>query len=31
VLGSGIRFDDHGTHALKGVGGEWHLFAAREQ
>jgi len=28
VAGSGIRFADHGTHALKGVPGEWHLFAA---
>jgi class 3 adenylate cyclase len=31
VLGSGIEFDDRGTHALKGVEGEWHLFAARER
>jgi len=28
VAGSGIRFADHGTHGLKGVTGEWHLFAA---
>jgi len=27
VAGSGIRFEDRGTHALKGVPGEWHLFA----
>ena len=30
VAGSGIAFDDRGTHALKGVPGEWHLFAATE-
>ncbi|MBI2161458.1 MAG: hypothetical protein HYU25_13970 [Candidatus Rokubacteria bacterium] len=24
---SNIRFEDRGTHALKGVPGEWHLFA----
>jgi class 3 adenylate cyclase len=29
VTGSGIEFDDRGEHALKGVGGEWHLYAAR--
>ena len=27
VAGSGIRFADRGAHALKGVPGEWHLFA----
>ena len=27
VVGSGIAFDDRGMHALKGVPGEWHLFA----
>jgi class 3 adenylate cyclase len=27
VVGSGIAFEDRGTHALKGVPGEWHLFA----
>ena len=27
VAGSGIRFEDRGTHALKGVPGEWRLFA----
>lgn len=27
VAGSGIRFLDRGTHALKGVPGEWQLFA----
>ncbi len=26
VLGSGIEFDDRGTHRLKGVPGEWQLF-----
>ena len=28
VAGSGLRFRDRGAHALKGVPGEWHLFAA---
>jgi hypothetical protein len=27
VAGSGIRFTDRGTHVLKGVPGEWPLFA----
>ena len=27
VLGSGIEFADRGTHTLKGVPDEWHLFA----
>jgi len=27
VVGSGISFEDRGLHALKGVPGEWHLFA----
>jgi class 3 adenylate cyclase len=27
VAGSGIRFEDRGRHALKGVPGEWLLFA----
>ena len=27
VAGSGIHFEDRGTHALKGVPGEWRLFA----
>ena len=27
VAGSGIQFTDRGTHALKGVPGEWRLFA----
>ena len=27
VSGSGLRFDDRGAHALKGVPGEWHLYA----
>jgi class 3 adenylate cyclase len=27
VVGSGIGFDDRGTHPLKGVPGEWRLFA----
>jgi pimeloyl-ACP methyl ester carboxylesterase len=28
VAGSGLRFDDRGRHELKGVPGEWQLFAA---
>ncbi len=27
VAGSGIRFEDRGVHALKGVPGDWQLFA----
>ena len=27
VVGSGIGFEDRGTHVLKGVPGEWRLFA----
>jgi class 3 adenylate cyclase len=27
VIGSGLEFDDRGVHTLKGVPGEWHLFA----
>jgi len=27
VAGSGIRFDDRGSHVLRGVAGEWRLFA----
>jgi class 3 adenylate cyclase len=29
VAGSGIEFEDRGSHTLKGVPGDWHLFAAR--
>ena len=28
VAGSGIRFEERGTHALKGVPGEWRLSLA---
>jgi class 3 adenylate cyclase len=28
VAGSGLQFTDRGAHGLKGVPGEWHLFAA---
>jgi pimeloyl-ACP methyl ester carboxylesterase len=28
VAGSGIEFEDRGVHALKGVPGEWRVFAA---
>ncbi len=31
VAGSGIRFEDRGTHALKGVPGEWPLWRALAQ
>ena len=31
VAGSGIRFEGRGTHTLKGVPGEWPLFAAIAQ
>jgi class 3 adenylate cyclase/pimeloyl-ACP methyl ester carboxylesterase len=27
VAGSGLRFEDRGAHALKGVDGEWRLYA----
>ena len=27
VIGSGLEFEGHGAHQLKGVPGEWHLFA----
>jgi class 3 adenylate cyclase/pimeloyl-ACP methyl ester carboxylesterase len=27
VAGSGLRFEDRGEHELKGVPGEWHLYA----
>jgi class 3 adenylate cyclase len=29
AAGSGIDFEDRGSHTLKGVPGTWHLFAAR--
>jgi class 3 adenylate cyclase/predicted esterase len=29
VAGSGIAFDDRGLHQLKGIPGEWRLFAVR--
>jgi hypothetical protein len=28
VAGSGLCFADRGVHTLKGVPGQWHLFAA---
>ena len=28
VAGSGLRFADRGTQALKGVPGTWHIFAS---
>ncbi|HEV2906816.1 MAG TPA: hypothetical protein VGZ50_05840, partial [Actinomycetota bacterium] len=27
VAGSGLEFVDRGAHALKGIPGEWHVFA----
>jgi hypothetical protein len=27
VIGSSLAFDERGAHQLKGVPGEWHLFA----
>ncbi len=30
VLGSGIKFTDRGQHVLKGVPGEWHVFAVAD-
>jgi class 3 adenylate cyclase len=29
VAGSGLAFEDRGTHELKGVPGEWRLYAAQ--
>ncbi len=29
VVGSGITFEDRGRHPLKGVPGDWQLFAVR--
>ena len=29
VAGSGIAFEDRGSHALKGVPGEWRLYSAK--
>jgi class 3 adenylate cyclase len=31
VAGSGIPFSDRGTHTLKGVPGEWRLYAVGAQ
>jgi len=28
VAGSGLRFDGRGSRALKGIPGEWQIFAA---
>jgi class 3 adenylate cyclase len=30
VAGSGIEFEDRGSHELKGVPGEWRVFAVAE-
>ena len=30
VAGSGLTFTDRGEHALKGVPGEWRLFAVED-
>ena len=29
VAGSGIEFEDRATHALKGIPGEWRLYAVK--
>ena len=29
VAGSGIRFEDNGSHVLKGVPGNWRLYKAK--
>ena len=29
VAGSGLQFTDRGRHALKGIPGEWQLFAVQ--
>jgi hypothetical protein len=31
VAGSGIKFEDRGVHALKGVPGEWRLYAVASE
>ena len=31
VAGSGLRFDDRGAQALKGVPGDWRLFAVDQE
>ena len=31
VVGSGIEFEDHGAHPLKGVADEWRLYAVRSE
>jgi len=31
VAGSGIQFTERGAHALKGIPGEWRLFAVQQQ
>jgi class 3 adenylate cyclase len=31
VAGSDVAFDDRGNHALKGIGGEWQLYAIRRR
>ena len=31
VIGSGLEFEERGTHELKGVPGDWRLFAVASQ
>jgi uncharacterized protein YciU (UPF0263 family) len=31
VAGSGLHFEDRGTHELKGVADEWQLFVASDE
>jgi hypothetical protein len=30
VAGSGIEFEDRGDHELKGIPGEWRLYAVQD-
>jgi len=29
VAGSGFQFQDRGLHTLKGISGDWHIYAAQ--
>jgi class 3 adenylate cyclase len=31
VVGSGLEFDDHGEHELRGIESRWRLLAARPE
>jgi class 3 adenylate cyclase len=30
IAGSGVRFEERGSHALKGIEGEWPIFAVAD-